>query len=238
MRHFQLKDERLKAVLAMLGKCETLADVGCDHGYLSAAAILSGAAMYALASDVSSVSAKKAEKLAQRLGLSGLMSVVCGDGLAPIGAEEPPYSIAVCGMGGELIARILEEGSESAKEADLIVMQPMRGEAELRRYLFEHDYRISDERVVRDGRRFYQVIAAVPNERDSIPEGFPKDYFRFGWVMAKKPEPELLPMLYHYRSVYRRELQKAEAKGSSPQNISEELRNTDSLIRFIEQRTE
>ena len=233
MRNYELRDERLRAVLEMIGKAETLADVGCDHGYLSAAAILSGAAEYAIASDISPVSARKAEKLAKKLRIQDRMAVICCDGLAAAGAEEPPYSIAVCGMGGELIAGILEKGADCARRADIIVMQPMRGEAELRRYLFEHAFRITDERVVRDGRRFYQVIAAVPNEWDEIPEGFPKDQFRFGWVMAKKSDPELIPLLHHYLGVYKRELKKAEDKGASPRSMLLEIERTEALLRFM-----
>ena len=217
----------------MIGKAETLADVGCDHGYLSAAAILSGAAPYALASDISPVSARKAERLAKKLRIQDRMTVVCCDGLAAVQCEEPPYSIAICGMGGELIARILEKGARCARLADKIVMQPMRGEAELRRYLYENCFRITDERVVREGGRFYQIIAAVPNEQDEIPAGFPKDWFRFGWVMARKRDPELIPLLRHYRGVYKRELEKAEDKGASPERILLEIERTEALLRFM-----
>lgn len=233
LRYAELKDERLKTVLSMIGRCETLADVGCDHGFLSAAAILSGAARYALASDISPVSAHKAGRLAKKLGLAGVMSVVCADGLAPIGSEEPPYSIAICGMGGELIARILDKGAHAAKTADLIVMQPMRGEAELREYLVKNGYRITDERVVREGKRFYQVIAAVPNGDGRVPEWFPKGWFRFGWVAAQKHPEELLPLLRHYRSVYGEELRKARMKGREPEEISAEIARTDRLIGII-----
>ena len=193
LRCWELKDERLKAVLALIGRCGTLADVGCDHGWLSAAAVLSGAADKALASDISPVSAGKAERLAKRLGIADRMTAVCADGLAPAAGLEPPFSIAVCGMGGELIARILEEGRDTARKADIIVMQPMRGEAELREYLFRNGYGITDERVIRDGKLFYQIVAAVPNGENTIPEGFPKDWFRFGWAAAQNHPEERVP---------------------------------------------
>ncbi len=234
MRFSLLKTERLRAVYGLLGQCGMFADVGCDHGYLSAELILTGRAEGAIASDISPVSAAKAARLAERLGIAGQMHAVTADGLESLNGVEPPYSIAVCGMGGELIADILERGREHAAKAERIVMQPMRGEAELRRYLYEHDYYIGDERVVREGRRFYQVIAAVPNRRDSVPEGFPKDWFRFGWVMARKDDPELTPLLLHYRSVYQRELDKAESEGCAPENVISEIARTDALLRFIE----
>ena len=233
MRNSLLKDERLSAVFGLIGSAGLIADVGCDHGYLSAELILSGRAERVIASDISPVSVNKAAALARAYGIVDRMSAVIADGLSPLKDEPGPYKIAVCGMGGKLIARLLEEGAGEASRAELIVMQPMRGEAELRRYLYENAYRITDERVVREGRRFYQVIAAVPNERDTIPEGFPEGWFRFGWVMAQKREPELIPLLRHYRSVYARELGRARAEGKSPENILAELENTEALLRFM-----
>ena len=230
MRCAQLKDERLKAVLSLIGNCDTLADIGCDHGCLSAAAILSGSARRALASDISPASARKAEKLAKRLGLAETMNVVCAVGLSAMASEEPPYSIAICGMGGELIARILENGAETAKKADLIVMQPMRGEAELRGYLCKNGFGIIDERIIRDGRRFYQIISAVPDGENAIPEWFPKDWFRFGWVSAQNRPEELKPLLEHYRAVYVKELEKARARGRDPEPLTEEIARVDTLL--------
>ena len=233
LRCWELKDERLKAVLALIGRCKALADVGCDHGWLSAAAVLSGAADKALASDISPVSAGKAERLAKRLGIADRMTAVCADGLAPAAGLEPPFSIAICGMGGELIARILEEGRDTARKADIIVMQPMRGEAELREYLFRNGYGITDERVIRDGKRFYQIVAAVPNGENTIQEGFPKDWFRFGWAAAQNHPEELLPLLDHYRAVYVKELEKARARGRDPEQLTEEIARVDGLLGFI-----
>ncbi len=227
---FDRLDDRLKTVLALIGRCETLADVGCDHGFLSAAAVLTGAADHALASDISPVSARKAERLAKRLGISEKMTVICCDGLAAAAAEEPPYTIAVCGMGGELIARILEKNALAAARAERIVMQPMRGEAELREYLFKNGYGITDERVVKEGKRFYQVIAAVPNGDNTVPDWFPKDWFRFGWIAAEKHPGDLMPLLEHYRAVYARELEKARTRGKDPAPLVNEIERVDALM--------
>lgn len=227
-----LKDKRLSKVFELLGSAHTAADVGCDHGYLSAQLIVSGAAKTAVASDISAASVGKAARLAKRLGIEDRMICAEGDGLKPA-APYSPDKIAVCGMGGELIARILEEGAETAQNAELIVMQPMRGEAELRRYLYENGFGIADELVVREGRRFYQVIAASYGKADVIPDGFPKGWFRFGWVMANKRDPQLVSLLYHYRSVYKRELEKAQKKGVCPDGLEEELERTDRLLAFM-----
>ena len=113
-------------------------------------------------------------------------------------------------------------------------MQPMRGEAELREYLFTNGFGIVDERVVTDSGRFYQVVAARYGAPNAIPEGFPKDFFRFGWVMAERGEEELVSLLGHYLEVYTKELKKAECRGRAPERLTEEIRKTRELMRFIE----
>lgn len=233
MRNAILKDERLRAVYELMGSCRTAADIGCDHGFLSAALVMDGKAELAFASDISPVSAEKARALAEKLGISDRMRVYCADGLELPVPLVAPFRVAVCGMGGELIASILERSANIAKAAEKIVMQPMRGEAELREYLYKNGYGIEDERVISENGRFYQVIAAVPGRRDEIPEWFPKDRFRFGWVMAERHGEELLPLLYHYRGVYMKELSRARESGKEPESLVLEIKRTDELIAYI-----
>lgn len=233
MRKAILKDERLRAVFDMLGEAHTLADIGCDHGHLSAALVTEGRVRRAVASDISPVSVEKARSLAERLGISDRMTAVEADGLELPFKLEKPYCVAMCGMGGELIAKLLEKSKSAALGASRIVMQPMRGEAELREYLYRNGYGITDERVILDDGRYYQIIAAVPNAGNHIPEGFPKDWFRFGWVMAERRGEELMPLLLHYRSVYGNELRKAREKGRAPGSLILEIERTDALIDLI-----
>ncbi|MBO4384820.1 MAG: SAM-dependent methyltransferase [Clostridia bacterium] len=236
MRNSLLKDERLKAVFDMLGEAKLVLDVGCDHGYLSAALINEGRAERVIASDISPASCEKAGLLARGLGISDRMKTVCADGLSPLEDEKAPYSIAISGMGGELIVKILKKGNAAAKRADIIVMQPMRGEAELREYLFREGFFTVSEKVVLDDGRYYQVIAARFGEKDTIPEGFPENWFRFGWVMAEKPDEKLLPLLIHYRAAYEKELEKAAKKGKNPKPLTDEIERTDALIAFVKGR--
>lgn len=224
---------RLKKVLELLPPSDVVYDIGCDHGYLSAALILSGRAKRVVASDISPASVEKARALSVELGIEDRMLCLSADGLEPVQNAAGDYSIAVCGMGGELILRLIESSRKAAEGASLIVMQPMRGEAELRRYLFENGFGITDECVAFDDGRYYQITAARHGLDNSIPEGFPKDWFRFGWVMANKRDENLLKLLYHYRSVYKRELEKARRSFKDPEPLRLEIERTEALIDFI-----
>lgn len=229
-----IPDGRLSAVFDMIGECELVADIGCDHGYLSAALIAAGRAKRVIASDISPFSVEKARALTEKLGFSSEIEVTLADGLDPLANEHKPYKAAICGMGGELIAKILERNRPIAESASLIVMQPMRGEAELREYLFRNGFGITDERVVLDSGRFYQIVAAKFGEKNDIPDWFPKEYYRFGWLMAEKKDGELYKLLKHYRAVYARELEKANAKGKNPDSITSEIAAADMILDYME----
>lgn len=224
---------RLAAAFDMLGKADTVWDVGCDHGYLSAALLLSGRAGGVAASDISPASADKTQRLAKELGLEGRMTVFRADGLSGF-APQGEFKLALCGMGGELIAQILESGAEIAAAASLIVMQPMRGEEELRRYLYRSGFSIVDEAAVLDDGRYYQLIAAVPRGGSVIPDWFPRDYFRFGWVMCSKPDDTLIALLAKYRGVYQKKLDSALKSGRAPAKLEKELAAVGAIIAHIE----
>ena len=226
---------RLAAAFDMLGRAKIVADVGCDHGCLAAAVACEDAAQRVIATDISSASVGKTKALALSLGLSGRIEAFRADGLSGLlpMVEGSPFKIAICGMGGELIAHILEHDIETARRAALVVMQPMRGEAELRLFLREQGFRIEDERVVREGARFYQLIAAAYGSQEAIPDWFPTGFYRFGWVMTQKREAELLPLLLHFRSVYQRELIRAEGFNVQPSALTETIDAVNILIDYL-----
>lgn len=222
---------RLAAALEMLGSGEKLADIGCDHGKFAFSAIKSGRFNSAILSDVSESSLNKAIELFTSGGLADRAEFRCCDGFSGYRPCEADRAVLL-GMGGELIAQILESGSKTAMRFDSIVMQPMRGEAELRRYLYENGYRILDERIVFDAGRYYQLIAACHESGGPIPlpRYFPEDYYQFGAVALEKREKELLPMMERYLSVIEKKLDSSAKKGKAPAFLIREMENTKALI--------
>ena len=150
---------RLQAAADMINGSHLAADIGCDHGRLSVALLQQGRADRVIASDISAPSLQKATELAALCGLGSRLTTVLSDGMAHLGPDEAD-AIAICGMGGELIARILEANLPAAKNARCITMQPMRGIEELRQFLRKNEFRIIDERLVLDAGRIYQIIGA------------------------------------------------------------------------------
>ncbi len=151
---------RLKAALELVPDCGCVADIGCDHGRLSAALIQSGKAQRVIAVDISAPSLAKARRLVETLGLEAQIELREGDGLRALLPEECD-AVLMLGMGGTLTARLLEVSPIPFAGAKTIVMQPMRGVSDLRLWLYEHGCGIVAERVVKDAGRLYQVFAAA-----------------------------------------------------------------------------
>lgn len=185
---------RLNAALEMLAGFETVADIGCDHGRLTAALLQRHVCHRVIASDVSGPSLDKARKLIDHIGLFDRVSFREGDGCSVLHAGECDV-IALLGMGGTLMARILEACSVPLAGAKAIVLQPMRAQDDIRRYLHQNGFRIVCDRVVLDHGRLYQICKAVPgNAPEALPTGFPEGFYDVGY-RAFADRDELLPAL-------------------------------------------
>ncbi len=227
---------RLAAAAAFLSGAQTVADVGADHGRLAAALLQQGLARRVIASDVSADSLAKARSLAHRCGIpEDVLVFAVSDGLSHLAPGEAD-ALVFAGMGGELIARLLERGAAIAQAAERVVMQPMGGTLALRRYLLQNGYTIADERLVFDAGRYYQIILAKPGVRQSA--DLPCDaLLEFGPIAFAKRDPLLYPALLRCRDGRLRRMHKAEQEGVVPAQLARELRGVQDLVDILERET-
>ena len=225
---------RLGAALALLGEAEVLADVGCDHGRTGVRALRDGRCKRVIASDISAPSLNKARVLAEKQGFESSFEFrLCGgfDGYT----EGEADAAVLLGMGGELIASILESGGRIVQKLSRIVMQPMRGEAELREYLYKNGYHILDETICLDAGRYYQLIAARfdPENAEPLPSFMPENWYQFGALALIKREPLLLPMMQRYLGIMEAKLENAAKRDEPPEALVREAKNTERLIELF-----
>lgn len=185
---------RLAAALSMLEQYSSVADIGCDHGRLTAALLQKGVCRFVVASDISEASLEKAKRLIRQIGFSESVSFRVGDGCSVLKPGECD-AIVLLGMGGTLMTRILEACPVRAMDAKALILQPMRAQDDIRAYLHRNRYRIEDDRVVSDHGRLYQVLKAVPSDCvESLPAGFPNGFYDVGYRAFEKRDT-LLPVL-------------------------------------------
>lgn len=157
MKHTTL-DNRLLCVASLIPRGARMVDVGSDHAYLPVYLMEKGLISAALATDVNEGPILRAEKNIRQAGFASEIATRKCDGLAGI-EDFSPDTVTICGMGGELIATILEESAYVRQKAPLLILQPMTQMAHLRRYLLNGGYEIVAERLLPDEHRIYQVIA-------------------------------------------------------------------------------
>ena len=204
---------RLSAAIDMLRGSSVVADIGCDHGRLSCALIQQGAAKRCIAVDISAPSLEKARRLADFVGVGDHVETRLGDGFASLAPGEAD-AIALLGMGGALMVRLLERCGQPLNGATRAVFQPMRAVDDIRRYLFYNGYPILADRVVEEGGRLYQVFCAgEPDGRPvSTPAGWPKDCFCLGYTAFARRDPLIRTLAGRMLARHEKRL----AKGDAP----------------------
>ncbi|MDR0898126.1 MAG: class I SAM-dependent methyltransferase [Oscillospiraceae bacterium] len=159
---------RMQAILSLVPSAPLIAEIGADHGILSAHLLAAGVAGRMIVADISAASLNKARRLFALHELAERAAFRVADGLHAV-AGEAVDAVVIAGMGGKTIIRMLEGGLSLAGDAALI-LQPNGDPAPLRRWLMDHGYRIDAERLVREDRRYYIALRAIPGEAHYRPQ--------------------------------------------------------------------
>lgn len=154
---------RLQAAADLVPVCESMADIGTDHGYLPIYLVQEGRARQAIACDVNGGPLARAREDVISSGLSRQIGLRLGGGLAPLSKGEMD-GVTICGMGGLLVRDILAENDEKAQALSWLVLQPQGHVAELRYFLSRHHFRIEKEVLSLDGGQLYELMLVRPGE--------------------------------------------------------------------------
>ena len=156
---------RLQLIASLVPQGARPVDVGSDHAYLPVYLVQNGRVREAYATDVNEGPIRRAEKNIKEAGLSHCIKTRKCDGLD--GVEDfAPDTVIVAGMGGELIANILDQSSYVQQKSPLLILQPMTQAAHLRTYLLANGFDVISEHLLPEAHRMYQIIvcryAAMP----------------------------------------------------------------------------
>ena len=146
--------DRLMMVYRLLDMGNVYADVGCDHGYLPIRLIEDGKFKNAIAMDINEGPLSKAADNINAHGLSLDIETRLSDGVKALSIGEAD-AISICGMGGNVMMHIFEEGQEVLRGLDTIVIQPQSEYSKLREYLRLKEYTIVDEDIVVEDGHYY-----------------------------------------------------------------------------------
>lgn len=172
---------RLAALAARIRPGSRLVDVGTDHAYLPIYVVQQNICPFAIATDIRSGPVACAREHIASVGLAERIDVRKGDGLASVKPEEAE-DIVIAGMGGELIASILEAAPFVRDPRIRLLLQPMSRPEKLREYLLTHGFVLEWEDVICEGEHLYIVMQAA--FADAAPVTEPATYY----IGALSPE--------------------------------------------------
>ena len=149
---------RLEAVADLVLPGQAAADVGADHGGLACALVRTGRVPSVIAIEVASGPLGRLQAGVSAAGLSQAVDVRHGDGLAPIQPGEV-QTVAICGMGGQSIARILRNDLHRLPGVLRLVLSPHTVPHQSWRVLVEMGWCDVAARWVEDRGHHYPVMA-------------------------------------------------------------------------------
>jgi tRNA (adenine22-N1)-methyltransferase len=170
---------------------EIICDIGTDHGYIPIELISNGICKKVIASDIKTGPLKVCLKNAVKAQVENNIELRIGNGLEVINNEELE-TIVIAGMGGELIAKILDYEFEKTKIVKSFILQPMNDIDFLRNFLYTKGLDIYDEELCREEEKIYNVICA---RYDGIIRIKPILETYIGELLIKKNDPLLKKLL-------------------------------------------
>lgn len=175
--------KRLRRVAANVQSGGVVADVGCDHGFTSIYLVQQGLVSEAIAMDVNRGPLQRAAEHIEQYGLTGKIQLRLSDGLQKLAPGEAD-TILISGLGGTLMARLLEQGRDVAAGAGELVLSPQSEIFLVRRKIHELGYAIVHEEMVVDQKKYYVILRAVPG-REAYRE---QEYF-YGRKLIQERDP-------------------------------------------------
>ena len=152
-------DKRLLSCAEFVRAGAVFADIGTDHGYLPLFLLREGRITRAYLSDINRGPLSSAERNARAEGLSDKCEFILTDGAAAL-CDKGITDYAICGMGGELITRIIGDAPHLFTEGTRLILQPMTKQECVRRFLVENGFSVITERFSFDSGKYYVTVVA------------------------------------------------------------------------------
>ncbi len=147
---------RLLACCKFVSPGSRIADIGCDHGYLSIYLLTNKIAVSAIAADIREKPLAKAVENAVRYGVREQMTFYLSDGVQKIPQD---FDTMVCaGMGGDTMISILSSAPWLKSSRYTLILQCQTKTHLLRRYLSDTGWKIQEEAILKDGKFIYTVM--------------------------------------------------------------------------------
>ena len=145
--------KRIEEIGKLIHPYKTVADVGCDHGYLLIEAFNQGIT-FAQAIDNKQGPLNAAKQNLKEYGEKIIFSL--SDGISDL---DPMIEVVVlAGMGGSLVYKILTSQINKLEKVKRIIIQANRNIEKVRKFALEHSFKVVFEKVIEEESIIYEII--------------------------------------------------------------------------------
>lgn len=152
--------KRLETVASFVPQGARLVDVGSDHAYLPLFLVEQGRIDFAIAGEVVQGPYQSALQNVEQAGQTEEILVRLANGLGAFETSDQMTAVTIAGMGGRLIAEILEAGKEKLATIERLILQPNNREDDVRRWLEKNGFRLVSEKILEENGKLYEVLVA------------------------------------------------------------------------------
>ncbi|MFK8793079.1 tRNA (adenine(22)-N(1))-methyltransferase [Planococcus plakortidis] len=157
---------RLMKVAEHVQPGAVVADIGSDHAYLPCYLLHNGSASRAVAGEIVKGPYESAKKQVREEGLEGKITVRLAPGLEAVEPEDGITAVTIAGMGGSLIASILEEGKSRLAGVERLILQPNVHAQAIRLWAVQNGWRIVAEDILKEKDKIYEILVLEPTAEE------------------------------------------------------------------------
>lgn len=154
---------RLKTIANFVVAGERVADIGTDHGYLPVYLVEKKISNQIIAADINEGPLLSAKSIIEKTNYQDIIKLRLGSGIEVLQPGEVD-TVIIAGMGGVLISEILGQDLEKSYSYGKFILQPMVAQDDLRRYLYANGFNIVDEKLAREGEKYYEIMVVEKGE--------------------------------------------------------------------------
>jgi Predicted SAM-dependent methyltransferase len=189
--------KRLQAVADLVTLGNRVADIGCDHAYISIYLAEKKVSPHIIAMDINRGPICRAEENIIRYNCEDRVETRLSNGLERLGLDEAD-TIIIAGMGGGLTVQILTERIDVLKTVKELILQPQSELFKVRRMLEENEFLITEENMVFEDGKYYVMLKAMPQKQIINRESFlltNQEHFLYGRLLLERRNPVLQDFL-------------------------------------------
>lgn len=183
---------RLSAIISMVDPCETIADVGTDHGFVPIALVQQGKTARAIAMDVRKGPLNRAKEHIKEKELTDRIQTRLSDGLSALCPGEAD-TVIMAGMGGELMIRILEQGMHLWDSVKQWILSPQSDMDRMRHFLEDNGFTIGQETMLCEDGKYYVIMKVKRGAGTMHYEKY--IYYKYGKELIRTKDPVLAEYL-------------------------------------------